>query len=185
MKKDTNEKRKELFNNIKKWGFIILIVIILIRINKDFFFLGLFTLLAFAGKIVRGQFGLKMVVLDPLMFCCILIVKFLGIKELLIYLFINIFVADMVSGIFSPGSFINYVLYHVCPIVGVLLFGNFNMLIYGSVTALLYSVLYGIARTIILPDDPVQVVSKSITSFVFTFLYITFFGPLFQLLMSA
>jgi hypothetical protein len=182
------EKKKKpqvsLFQRLRKWIFLVIVVLVLIRLNKDFFFLGLFTFLAFAGKIVRSQFGLRMVVLDPLLFCSILIVKFMGIPALLIYLFINVFVADLVSGIFSPGSFLNYVLYHVAPIGGVLILGNLGMMVYGNVASLIYSGAYAFFRTTVLPDDPVAVTAKAITSFVFTFLYITFFGPIFQILMA-
>ncbi len=190
MPEKDKKKRKELLNKIKKWGFIILMMIFLIKINKVFFFLGIFTALTFAGKMVRGQLGLSMVVLDPLLFFAVLIVKFMGIKILVVFLFFVVFFADIVSGIFSPGSFLNYVLYHLCPILGVIVFGSFtdNMLIYGNIASLIYSVLYVLGRTFIIPDDPIQVYAKAITSFVFTFLYITFLGPIlgpiFQILMS-
>jgi hypothetical protein len=177
------DKRKELMNKLKVIGIVLIIILVLIKLNRTLFFLALFSVLAFAGKIIRGQFGLSMVVLDPLLFSTILISQFMGIKELVVFLFLNVFVADIVSGIFSPGSFLNYVLYHAAPLSGVLIFGGMSMMVYGNIASLVYSVSYAFFRSTLLPDDPVKVVAKSITSFIFTFLYITFFGPLFQVVM--
>ena len=178
------KKTKKLINKIRTIVIVIIIVLILIKINKVVFFFVFFSIFGFLGKWIRGQFGLKMVVLDPNLFFMILMLQFFGIKMLALFLFVNIFSVDLITGIFSAGSFLNYVLYHVCPITAFLLLGGGSMNVWGNVASLLYSVLYVFFRTKVLPDDPFQVFSKAITSFIFTFLYIAFLGPLFTLIIG-
>jgi hypothetical protein len=184
LEKKKEPKKNNIVNNIRKYLILGVLTLFLIKLNKVLFFLVFFSVFGFMGKWIRGQFGLKMVVLDPNLFFMLLIVNFFGIKMLVIYLFFNVLVADLVSGIFTIGSFLNYVLYHVCPIGGYLLFGSFGLTVFGNIASLGYSVLYAFFRTKVLPDDPFQVMSKSITSFIFTFLYIAFFGPLFYLILK-
>ena len=156
----------------------------MIKINPLLFFFVLFSVLGFLGKWIRGQFGLNMVVLDPNLFFIILVAKFFGFKWLLLYLFFNVIVADVLTNLMSAGSFLNYVLYHIAPLIGIFIFGNMGMMVYGNIASIIYSVGYVFGRTVILPDDPFKVYSKAITSFIFTFLYISFFGPLFELLLN-
>jgi len=182
----SKSKKSPALNKIRMWAIGIVIILVLIKLNKTVFFLVFWGILAFLGKYIRGNMGLSMIVLDPNLFSMILIVKFLGIKELVIYLFFTILVADLATNIFSAGSFLNYVLYHFCPIFAIAVFGGTNnMMLYGNIASLMYSVLYVLGRTFLLPDDPIKVWVKAITSFTFTFLYITFFGPLFSLLMGG
>jgi len=189
-RKEKETKKKKLpIKTLRKIFVLVIIVLILLRWNQTLFFLIFFGIFGFIGKYVRGMFGLSMVVLDPNLFFYILIMKFLGAKWVFIFLFITLLSFDIITGIFSPGSLLNYVLYHVCVIPVVLLFGNSSMMVYGNIASLIYSVLYIIFRTSFffpspLADDPVQVFSKALTSFLFTFLYITFFGPLFSILMA-
>jgi hypothetical protein len=176
---------KDIIKKLRNYAIVLIITLILIKINKTAFFFIFFSVVGFIGNWIRGQFGLKMVVLDPNLFFMILLVEYFGIPMLALFLFVNIFAADLITGIFSAGSFLNYVLYHVCPIVGFLIFGSLGIGIWGNIASLIYSVMYFIFRTKVLPDDPIQVISKSITSFVFTFLYIGFFGPLFNLILGG
>ena len=178
------EQQKKLINKIRNIVIAIILVLILIKINKVVFFFVFFSIFGFLGKWIRGQFGLKMVVLDPNLFFMILMLQFFGIKMLALFLFINIFSVDLITGIFSAGSFLNYVLYHVCPIAAFLLLSGTKMNVWGNVASFLYSISYVFFRTKVLPDDPFQVFSKAITSFIFTFLYLAFFGPLFTLIMG-
>jgi len=191
IKKKTPEQRKrELKRNIQKIIVILVITLILMKISKKFFFIALFTVFAYIGKEIRGRSGLKMIVLDPLLFCAILVAKFFGIKDVIIFVAINTLIIDFLTFIGSPGTFLNFFLFWISPVVAVVLFGNYSMLFYGTFAGILYAVLYFIFRTSFflpgnpLADDPFQVISKSITSVIFTFLYITFFGPLFSLLMT-
>jgi hypothetical protein len=188
--KEKDKKKKKLpIKTLRKIFALVILVLILLRWNPTLVFLIFFGIFGFLGKYIRGMFGLSMVVLDPNLFFFILIMKFLGVKWLIIFLFITLLSFDIITGIFSPGSLLNYVLYHICVIIPVVLFGNSSMMVYGNIASLFYSVMYIIFRTSFffpspLADDPVQVFSKSITSFLFTFLYITFFGPLFSILMA-
>ncbi|NTV22827.1 MAG: hypothetical protein HGA85_00440 [Nanoarchaeota archaeon] len=179
------EKKNELLSKVKKYGFYAIIVLLLIKLNKPLFFIVLFTVFAFIGKQVRSQFGLKMVVLDPLMFCALLLAQFIDIKSAIIYVAINTLIVDVLTNLVSIGSFLNFFLYTLSSVLSVMLFGSMDMLIYGCIGSLMYSVLYFFFRTTVLPDDPVAVTAKSITSFVFTFLYISFFGPIFKIIMMA
>lgn len=185
IKQEDNKNYINYIDKYKKYIFILIAGLILIKLNKTLFFLSLFTILAFIGKFIRGQFGLKMVVLDPLIFCAILLGKFIGLKEAIVYIALNTIIVDFITNIASIGTFLNFFLYTVSTLISIIFFGaTNNMLIYGNIGSLLYSILYYFFRTLVLPDDPIAVISKSITSFVFTFLYLSFLGPLFAILMS-
>ena len=183
------QKKKKLKGYFQKGVLGVIAVLVMIKINKILFFLIVFYILGFLGKYIRGAFGLKMFVLDPNLFFYIIIVKFFGIKWLFVFLFLTVIVNDMVTGIFSLGSFLNYVLYHIAPIFAIAIFGNSSMRLYGNIASLIYSSLYFVFRTSFffpspLADDPFQVTVKAITSMIFTFLYIVFFGPIFQILLG-
>ncbi|MBN1502383.1 hypothetical protein JW930_02465 [Candidatus Woesearchaeota archaeon] len=182
------QKRKSKFrldaSKIRLLLVFLVVSAVFIIINKIFFFMGLFIIATFAGKMIRGQMGLKMVVLDPLLFSAIIITRYFGIKYLFLFLFITVFFADFVSGIFSPGSFANYLLYHLCPILSHLIFSKFSLMFYGNMASIFYSVGYFIVRTTILPDDPFQVISKSMTSVMFTFMYLLFLGPILNIILK-
>ena len=176
--------KTELISKLRKYGIFLIIILAMIKVNKPLFFIVLFSIFAFIGKQIRGQFGLKMVVLDPLIFCAVLLARFIGLKEAIIFIAFNTLIVDFITNIASIGTFLNFTLYSISVSTGVLVFGALDMAIYGNFASILYSILYYFFRRYVLPDDPIAVTSKSITSFIFTFLYITFFGPLFKLLMS-
>ncbi|MEM4397966.1 MAG: hypothetical protein QW757_05080 [Candidatus Woesearchaeota archaeon] len=181
--KISDDKKKTLIKNIKKFIIPVIAVIFLIRLNKSLFFIILFTVFAFIGKHIRGQFGLKMIVLDPLLFCAILLAKFIGLKEAIFYALLNTVIIDFITNLASIGTFLNFFLYSLSTL-SVVFFGNLDMLIYGNIGSLIYSVSYAFFRTTVLPDEPFSVMMKSITSFIFTFLYLSFLGPLFSILMA-
>lgn len=174
----------KVVSNARKYGIYLVIILLLIKLNKPVFFIVLFTILAFIGKQIRGQFGLKMVVLDPLIFCAVLLAKFIGFKEAILYIAINTLIVDFITNIASIGTFLNFTLYTLSVSGAVFIFGSLSMGIYGNIASLAYSILYYFFRRYVLPDDPVAVTAKSITSFIFTFLYISFFGPLFSIIMG-
>ncbi|MEM3374550.1 MAG: hypothetical protein QXE31_05000 [Candidatus Woesearchaeota archaeon] len=182
--KDSKDKKNiNFFDKLKKFIIPVIVILVLIKLNKTLFFIVFFTLLAFAGKFIRGQFGLKMIVLDPLLFCAIMLAKFIGLKEAIFYVLLNTVIVDFITNLASVGTFLNFFLYTLSAI-SVAFFGNFDMMIYGNIGSLIYSVLYYFFRTFVLPDEPFSVIMKSITSFVFTFLYLSFIGPLFALIMA-
>jgi len=178
-------KNKKLLNNIKKILVVLIVVLVMIKLNKAIFFVGLFSIFAFLGKQIRGMYGLKLVVLDPLLFCAIMIGQFLGLKWVVIYIGLNTLIVDFVTNIASEGTFANFFLYSGSVALGVGLLGSLNnMMIYGNIASLSYSLTYYLFRTYVIPKSPMETIPKIVTSFVFTFLYMTFFGPLFKLLMT-
>jgi hypothetical protein len=182
--KPDDKKTKELIKKARLVLFIIIGIVIFIKLNKKLFFMVIFSALAFAGKQIRGQFGLKLIVLDPLMFLAIMVAKFLSLTDAVIFIALNTLVVDFITNIASEGTFFNFGFYSIGTVVGVSLFGGFNMMIYGNIASLLYSVEYVLFRFFIIPQDPFGSVMKAVTSFMFTFLYLTFFGPLLELLMT-
>jgi hypothetical protein len=185
--KKPQEKKKNLFglDSKKIRNYLILGIIVLVGylINKRVFLMAIFIVVTTLGKVIRQQIGNSMLMFDPLVFFSILIMKYWGFTYLLMFLFITVFVADAIAGHLTPGSFINYGLFHICPVIAYLIFGKTSLLVYGMITCVLYSVSYTFCRTVLLPDDPVAVYSKAITNVVFVFLYLSFFGPLFALVM--
>lgn len=184
--KDKKKTKKEIIiGTIKKILIGLAITLILIKVNKTLFFVALFSAFAFAGKQIRGQFGLKLIVLDPLLFCAIMLAQFISIKSAVFYIALNTLIVDFVTGIASEGTFANFFLYSGSVAFGVFVFGGLdNMMIYGNIASLCYSLTYLFFRTSIIPKSPVETIPKIVTSFMFTFLYMTFFGPLFKILMT-
>ena len=168
---------------LRKYLLIAIVVIIAYVLNKKLFLMILFIFATTAGKMVRGQIANNMLMFDPLVFFSILMMKFWGFKYLLLYLFITVFVADLLSGGFSIGSFLNYALFHLCPLIGYVLFGRFSLFIYGNFVAILYSALYVPIRTKFLGGDPIATTVKGVTNVIFVYLYLVFLGPVFELIM--
>jgi hypothetical protein len=185
IKKDLPVKKNLLLNKLKIYVPAAIVVLILLKINKALFFISIFTFLAYQLKMIRGRFGLKIVVLDTLHFSALMIGAFIGLKEAVFFVMINTLVIDFITFIASDGTFVNFFLYSASTVLAILIFGKTNMLFFGSVAALMYSVTYYAYRTFVVPNAPLEVISKCITSFIFTFLYITFFGPIMKILMSA
>lgn len=182
--KSSEDKKKNYIKKIRNLVILLILVLLMIKINKTVFFFIFFSIFGFLGKWVRSQFGLKMIILDPNLFFMILMLEYFGIKMLVLFLFLNIFAVDLATAIFSIGSFLNYVLYHFCPITAFLLFGSLGINVWGNIASVMYSVLYAFFRRTVIPDDPFQVFSKAITNVIFTFLYLTFFGPIFRLILG-
>ena len=180
-----DEKRKALIKKLRNILIVLVFLIALIKFRKALFFIVIFTIVAYIGKYIRGMFGLKMVVLDPLHFSAIMMAKFIGIKEAIIFVAINTLIIDFITFIASDGTFANFFFYAGSSALAVMIFGNTNMLIYGSIAALIYSVSYFLYRTLVIPNPPFEVISKCITSFIFTFLYLSFIGPLLAIFMSV
>ena len=101
-----------------------------------------------------------------------------------IYIALNTLVVDFITNIASEGTFFNFGFYSIACFVGVTLFGNLHMMVYGNIASLIYSVEYVLFRFFIIPQDPFGSVAKSVTSFMFTFFYLTFFGPILKILMT-
>jgi len=101
---------------------------------------------------------------------------------LTIFLFLTVFLADVMAGHFTIGSFLNYFLFHLYPIVGIVLLGNLPMIVYGNFISILYTILYVFIRINFLGGDPTTYV-KGVTNIIFVHLYIVFFGPIFELVM--
>ncbi len=179
------KKKNKAAEFLKKWGLPILGILLLIKINKTYFFLILFSILTYIGKYIRGMFGLKLVVLDPLHFCAIMVAKHIGLKEAIILVAINTIIVDFATQIASDGTFANFFLFGGSAIFSVAILGSTNVVLYSCFAALLYSIGYYIYRAFVPTQPSFEVVSKCITSFVFTFLYSSFFGPLFGLLMGV
>lgn len=178
-------KKQKLINNIKKILVILILVLILIKVNKAIFFVGLFSVFAFLGKQIRGLYGLKLIVLDPLLFCAILLGQFIGLKWMVIFIALNTLIVDFATNIASEGTFANFFLYSGSVALGVSVFGGLNnMMIYGNIASLCYSLTYLFFRTSVIPKSPMETIPKIVTSFIFTFLYMTFFGPIFKILMT-
>ncbi len=180
-KKKKNPEIKLIRNSI----IAIIAILLLIKISKTIFFIVVFSILAYVLKLVRGKFGLKPVVLDTLHFSTIMISKYIGIPQAVLFVAINTIVIDFLTFIASDGTFANFFFYVFSSIFGVLVFDNTSSVVFGSVAALIYSILYFLYRTFVIPNPPFQVISKCTTSFIFTFLYLSFFGPLVKLLMTG
>ena len=159
----------------------LILLVVFFNLNKIIFFLILFIILTFLGKIVRGMLRMDMIVFDPLIFFSTIITWYFNIKYLFVFLFITVFVADMVSGIFTGGSIINYFLFHISPLLAFVLLRSFNYMIFANATAVIYALLYIFARTRILPDDPARVVIKAGSALLFVFLYSTILYPVVEL----
>jgi hypothetical protein len=184
--KEQKEQKKKLnLTKLRNYAVVIVILLVIIKLNKTLFFMIVFSVLAYLGKQIRGMFGLKLVVLDPLHFSAIMMAKYIGLKEAIILVAINTLIVDMLTAIASDGTFANFFLFSGSAVLSVLLLGGTNVVIYSSVAALMYAVGYYFYRVLVPSQAPFEVVSKCITSFVFTFLYASFFGPLLGLLMSV
>ena len=139
--------------------------------------------LEFVGKIIRGQIANNMFMFDPLVFFIGLLMYFWGFKFLFIFLFFNVFLADAVSGGFTDGSFLNFILFHLSPLIADLLFHRFGLFVVGNATAIIYSATYFPIRTKLMGADPFATGVKAVTNVLFVYLYLTFFGPIFELIM--
>jgi len=131
------------------------------------------------------MFGLKLIVLDTLHFSAIMTAKYLGIKEAILLVAINTLIIDFLTFIATDGTFANFFIYSFTSVFAVSVFGNLNVMIFGSVAALMYSFLYFFYRQLVPSQAPFEVITKCITSFIFTFLYCSFFGPILGILMRV
>lgn len=185
MAKDDKKDKKKFLDqaNIRKYLIYAIIALAAYLYNKKTFLMLIFIVVTTVGKVVRGMFGNNMIMFDPLVFFSILIMKYWGFTSLFLFLFVTVFIADAMSGGFSAGSFLNYFLFHACPLISYTLLGKTDLAIYGNVAALLYSVIYVPIRINYMGGDPIATTIKGITNVVFVFLYISFFGSLFGLIM--
>jgi hypothetical protein len=173
-----------VIKKIKVYVPIIIVVLLLMKFSKAWFFIVIFSILAYQLKMIRGKFGLKLVVLDTLHFTAIMLAKYVGYKEAVLFVLFNTVIVDMVTFLASDGTFANFFLYSISTVVSVFFFGN-NLLLCSVVAALMYSLGYYGYRVIVPSQAPFEVISKCITSLLFTFLYASFFGPLLGLIMSV
>jgi hypothetical protein len=178
------DKKKSQEKKIKLAIFAILGIILLIKLSKGLFFIIIFTYITYMGKQIRGAYGLKMVVLDPLIFCSVLLATYVDLKSAVIFILLNTIIIDFITNIASEGTFFNFVFFSIGTLVGVGLFSNLGLMISGTISAFLYSLMYWSFRTFVIPNPPHEVISKVVTSFMFTFFYLTMLGPLFNLIMS-
>ena len=185
MRRKKEEKKKKRFDikKIRVYVLILIIMLIGLMINKKFFLMSLFIILTFVGNIIRGQFGNSMIMFDPLVFFSIILMKFWGFSSLLLFLFLTVFLADVLANHITDGSILNYFLFHICPFIGISLFGRLPMVVYGNFTAIFYSFVYFTIRTKLMGGNPIETAVKAITNVLFVFLYIGFFGPIFEVLM--
>ncbi|MEM2131204.1 MAG: hypothetical protein QXR96_01645 [Candidatus Woesearchaeota archaeon] len=179
---------KSFFNNpnflkIKKYIPYLFLLFVFLRISKTIFFISIFTFIAYQLKLFRGRYGLKMVVLDTLHFSAVVIAAYIGLKEAIIFVLINTIIIDFLTFIASDGTFANFFFYSISTVIGVFLFGKTNIVLAGTIAAIIYAVLYYIYRTYIVPNPFFDVISKCITSIIFTFLYTVFFAPLLKIFM--
>lgn len=179
------KKKFDLVKSSKIYVPLIILILILLKINKTLFYISFFTFLAYQLKMIRGRFGLKIVVLDTLHFSAVMIGRFIGIKEAVIFILINTIIVDFVTFLASDGTFANFFFYSGSTIIAVFLFGKSNIILCSAVAGLLYSGAYYFYRTFVVANAPLDVISKCITSFLFTVLYTSFFGPLMTLIMSV
>jgi len=172
---------------LKKLLFLAVAFFALAMFNRTFAFVGLFTVVTSMAKWMRTKLGLNMIVFDPLLFFALLIMKFYGYKSLFIFVTINTLVMDAPTGNMQVGSFANWFLYQFCPWIAYTVFvqgmgmGFFG---YGNIGSFLYSFLYMLQKLTILPGDPFDSFAKSLTSLIFTFLYIALFGGIFEFILS-
>lgn len=183
MKKSTLDKKK--IKKIRNLVIFLIFLLIVIKLNKTVFFFTIFSVIAYIGKYIRGMFGLKMVVFDPLHFFTIMIARFIGIKEAILYVAVNTLIIDFLTFIASDGTFANFFFYSGTSVLSVMLFGNLNIVIYVGFAGIMYSILYFLYRTLVVPNAPFEVISKCITSLLFSVLYASFLGPLLAILMSV
>ncbi|MFH0875168.1 MAG: hypothetical protein V1859_04460 [archaeon] len=156
---------------------------ILYLINKKFLLILIFIVITMILKQMRTAFGINMIMFDPLTFFAACIVRFWGIGELLIFLFIAVFMADAVAGNLTPGSFLNYFLFHATPIVSNLIFGGLGLTVVAVIAQILYAVVYVPVRINFLGGSPFDTASKGITNILFCYLYCVFFADLMKLIM--
>lgn len=179
------EKQKKTISKIRNIGIVLVLMLFVIKLNKSLFFLVVFSILTYLGKYIRGMFGLKLVVLDPLLFAAIMMAKHIGYKEAIILVAINTLIVDFATSIASDGTFANFFLFSAGAVISVMLFGGMNVVVYASIGGLIYAAGYFIYRTLVPTQPKFEVISKCFTSFLFTFLYASFFGPLLGLIMSV
>ncbi len=168
---------------VRKYLFYAIILIIGYIINPKTLILAIFIIGTVVGKMLRAQIADNMFMFDPLVFFSILLMYHWGFKYLILFLFITVFVADALAGKISSGSLLNYFLFHFCPLVSFFIFGRLGIAVMGNVSAIMYSVLYGYIRINFLAGDPIATTIKAVTNVIFVFLYISFFAPVFALIM--
>ncbi|MBU0756682.1 MAG: hypothetical protein KKF44_01335 [Nanoarchaeota archaeon] len=185
LRKTNVKKKRKKFNifDYKKHMLYGFIFIILFFLNKKFFLLVFFILTTTIGKQVRQMVGNSMIMLDPLTFYCTLIIYYWSVSDLFLFLFITVFVADMIANHLTSGSFINYFLFLVSPLAANFMFHNLGIMMVGVMSQVFYASMYIPIRIKVIPDDPVAVMSKSLTNILFVYLYIMMLGPIFGLLM--
>ncbi len=186
---ETKTKHKKKRNpNIKLIRNIVLVliaVLVMLKINKTLFFMVIFSVLAYLGKYIRGMFGLKLIVLDPLHFSAIMMANYIGIKEAVFFVALNTLIVDFATSIASDGTFANFFLYSGSAIISVILLGGTSPVIFCTAASAIYAIGYFIYRTFVPTQPHFEIISKCITNVIFTFLYSSFFGRLVQLLMTG
>ncbi|MFH2020753.1 MAG: hypothetical protein ABIJ34_05025 [archaeon] len=181
---ETKKKRFDL-KKIRNLLIGLVVLLAIIKINKTVFFILVFSVLTYLGKQIRGMFGLKMVVLDPLHFSAIMMVRYIGVKEAIILVAFNTLIVDFATAIATDGTFANFFLFSSSAIISVTLLGGAAPVVFCTFAGLLYSIGYFMYRSVVRTQSQFEVVSKVTTSFIFTFLYGSFIGPLLGLLMSV
>ncbi|MBT4352552.1 hypothetical protein HOD20_08515 [archaeon] len=186
LKKHKKGKEKKGFDKskIKKILLYLLVSLVLFLTFKKGFLMVLFIVLTFIGKTMRTALGINFVMFDPLVFFAILIIKYMDIMSFFIFLFLTVFLADANAGNLTAGSLLNYVLFNLCPLISYFFLKNASLMVFGMVTAFLYSGLMIPIRIKPLAGDPFQTTAKGITNIIFVYLYIIFLGPVFELIFN-
>ena len=70
---NTGKKSPKNWGKLRKYIIIGIVLMTLLKLNPLVFFMSLFVILVFVGKVLRGMLGLSMVVFDPLLFFTVII----------------------------------------------------------------------------------------------------------------
>ncbi len=168
---------------LRKYLTYAIISLALYFINKKFFLMVVFMAITLVLKQMRQAMGMAMLMFDPLNFLAAAIVHYWGIGDLVIFLFFSVFMADAIAGGLSPGSFLNYFLFHIDPILSNFLLGGINFTVMAVAAQVMYAAIYTPVRINYLGGAPFDTTSKAITNILFTYLYCVFFGDLMALIM--
>ena len=185
IKRKHRKKKEDYVKRIRNIVLILIAVLVMLKINKTIFFIVVFSVLAYLGKQIRGMFGLKLIVLDPLHFSAIMMAHYIGIKEAVFFVALNTLIVDFATQIASEGTFANFFLYSGTAAISVILLSGTNPVIFCTAASLMYATGYYFFRILVPTQPQYEIISKCITNVLFTFLYSSFFGPLIKLLMTG
>jgi hypothetical protein len=181
----TKPKVKFDIGKYKKWILYFIVFLVFVKINKVAAFIALFSVVTTIAKFMRTKFGMPMVVFDPLLFCAILLMYYYGLFSLIVFVSICTLLIDAPTGLLEFGSFVNWFLYIGCPFLVFIFIGKMDLIFYGNVVNILYTVVYIVQKLTIFPGDPFNSIAKGVTSGMFTFLYLVLLGPVFHIILTS